>query len=168
MSIGYYDESLRNLQKSIKLNPNFADTYAILSANYGSKILLSPWRAMYLMRRSEKELKNAFAIEPSNPRIWLQRGIAEYHTPKILGGGKRQALMSLNKALAFYQNEESRNPRCLEWGEGEAHIWRGNIFKALGEYTKARAAYDQALRINPKNRWLKDILIPQLGAVQSS
>jgi len=95
--VRYFDEALVHLDKSQRLNPTSSEPHIILSATYGSKIKVSPWKGVFLGRRAEDEIRKALEMEPTNPRAWLHRGIAESFTPSLLGGGKKMAMKSLQK-----------------------------------------------------------------------
>ena len=153
-SVRYFDEALVHLDKSRRLNPSSAEPHILLSATYGSKINVSPWKGIFLGRRAEDEIRIALEMEPTNPRAWLHRGIAEYFTPDLFGGGKKAAMKSLQKSLELYKNEKNLSSEHLQWGEDEAHIWIGIIHKDWGEMKASKASYDAALELNPKNRWL--------------
>jgi len=162
-SVRYFDEALVHLDKSQRLNPNSSEPHIIRSATYGSKIKVSPWKGVFLGRRAEDEIRKALEMEPTNPRAWLHRGIAESFTPGLFGGGKKVAMKSLKKSLDLYKNEKNLSPEHLQWGEDEAHIWIGIIYKDWGQMKESKASYDAALELNPKNRWLTDVLIPDLA-----
>ena len=162
LSVRYFDDAIIHLEKSKLLNPNFVDSHTILSATYGSKIRVIPGKAVFLGGRAEDELKVALEMEPSNPRAWLHRGIGEFFTPRLFGGGKKTALKSLQKALELYKEEQRLDPEDLQWGEDEAHIWVGIVYKDWQQFKKAKVSYDAALEVNPQNLWLSDFLIPEL------
>jgi len=166
-SVRYFDEALVHLDKSQILDPNFTETHIILSAIYGSKIKDSPWKGMFLGRRAENEIRKALEMEPTNPRAWLHRGIAESFTPGLFGGGKEVAMKSLQTALELYEQEENMSPENLQWGKDEAHIWIGIIYRDWGRVNKAKESYDIALELNPNNKWLTDFLIPELARASS-
>jgi len=166
-SVRYFDEALVHLDKSQRLNPNSSEPHIILSATYGSKIKVSPWKGVFLGRRAEDEIRKALEMEPTNPRAWLHRGIAESFTPGLFGGGKKVAMKSLKNSLELYNKEKNLSSEHLQWGEDEAHIWIGVIYKDWGQMKESKASYDAALELNPKNRWLIDFLIPELAQASS-
>lgn len=65
----------------------------------------------------EDHLDKAKEMNPDNPRIYLQRGISKYYTPKMFGGGKKAAMPYFEKAQTLYAKEEAGNIDQPYWGK---------------------------------------------------
>jgi hypothetical protein len=64
----------------------------------------------------EANLASARAINPSNPRINYLKGVAVFHTPKMFGGGKKNALEYLQKAEEQFAQEKESSIIKPHWG----------------------------------------------------
>ena len=65
----------------------------------------------------EANLTSARAINPSNPRINHLKGVAVFYTPKMFGGGKKNALEYLQKADEQFVQEKETSILNPHWGE---------------------------------------------------
>ncbi|NDF60156.1 MAG: hypothetical protein EB100_03665 [Crocinitomicaceae bacterium] len=65
----------------------------------------------------EKNLTSARAINPNNPRISHLKGVAVYFTPKMFGGGKKNALEYLLKSEELFKAETETSILKPHWGE---------------------------------------------------
>ena len=66
----------------------------------------------------EANLASARAINPSNPRINHLKGVAVFHTPKMFGGGKKNAMEYLQKAEEQFAQEKETAVVKPHWGKG--------------------------------------------------
>ena len=66
----------------------------------------------------EEHLDSAKALNPDNPRIYLQRGIAKFYTPKMFGGGKKAATPYFEKAQGLFEKEAGGDIAKPYWGKG--------------------------------------------------
>ena len=64
----------------------------------------------------EKNLSAARAINPNNPRIAHLKGVAVYFTPKMFGGGKKNAIEYLLKAEELFKTETETSVLKPHWG----------------------------------------------------
>jgi hypothetical protein len=64
----------------------------------------------------EKNLTSARSINPNNPRIAHLKGVAVYFTPKMFGGGKKNALEYLLKSEEQYKLETESSVLKPHWG----------------------------------------------------
>jgi hypothetical protein len=64
----------------------------------------------------EKNLSAAKAINPNNPRIAHLKGVAVYFTPKMFGGGKKNAIEYLLKAEELFKTETETSVLKPHWG----------------------------------------------------
>ena len=53
-----------------------------------------------------QNLEKAKELNPDNPRIYLQRGISKFYTPKMFGGGKKAAAPYFEKAQGLFAKEQ--------------------------------------------------------------
>ncbi len=157
----YLEEGIRHLERTIDSHPGWAEAHALLGSSYGLMAGLRPISGMWLGPKSTALFKKARTLDESNPRVYLQEGIAKLHTPAIWGGGKQEALELLQKAVERFDRERP-DPLMPGWGHSEAFAWIGIIEKELGNPDRARTYYQRALEINPENGWVKNRLMDEL------
>lgn len=63
----------------------------------------------------EENLKLAKEVNENNPHIYLLKGIATYYTPKMFGGGPKNAKSYMEKAQAKYELVTSQAPDQPYW-----------------------------------------------------
>ncbi|MBS1614728.1 MAG: hypothetical protein JST06_01265 [Bacteroidetes bacterium] len=64
----------------------------------------------------EAHLEKAKELNADNPRIYLEYGITKFYTPKMFGGGKKEALPYFEKAKALYAKENQNDIEKPYWG----------------------------------------------------
>ncbi|HEY2388483.1 MAG TPA: hypothetical protein VGK30_16120 [Candidatus Binatia bacterium] len=79
----------------------------------------------------------ALELDPRNAMAHVGAGIGKLETPAMFGGSMQEAL------------REFRLARELDAGCEEAWIWEGITQRRQGDASAARAALQQALRVNP-------------------
>jgi len=100
-----------------KLDPTNQETYILgallanarLSVDGGSR-----WKVQGDI--FEANLASARAINTSNPRINHLKGVAVFNTPKMFGGGKKNALEYLQKAEEQFSQEKETSILKPHWG----------------------------------------------------
>lgn len=63
------------------------------------------------------DISKAKELNPNNPRIYYLQGDGIYHTPKMFGGGEKNALPYFQKADTLYQSETDTNIFVPSWGK---------------------------------------------------
>ncbi|MEP7347687.1 MAG: tetratricopeptide repeat protein, partial [Gemmatimonadaceae bacterium] len=136
---------------------------ALLGATLGQKIAVgvNPLTAMRLGRRSNAELDRAAQRGPTNPRVFLVRGIGALFKPKIVGGGVDKAAAELERAITYFETDSADAP-LPSWGHSELYQWLGMTRVRQGRVPEARAAYLRALDLNPGNVFVRDSLLSGL------
>jgi tetratricopeptide (TPR) repeat protein len=148
------------LEQSLAARPT-AETHALLSTILGQEIGLDASTAPTLGPRVQQEMNAAIAMGPSNPRVWLLRGIQSIYTPAQYGGGLTNAESQLNRAVALFAADNPVAP-SPSWGRAEAYVWLGQVLQKQNRKTEARAAYQQALTLQKDYPWVKYSLLPSL------
>ncbi len=154
------DEAQRSLEASIDAEPT-PESLALLASVLGQKIGSSAIRGMTLGPRSGILMGRAVQMAPSNPRVWLMRGIGAKFTPKLFGGGLERAEEHLERAATLFEHD-APPPPLPAWGRGEVWTWLGQVYAQAGREEEARTAYMKALKLEPTNGWVRDVLLPAL------
>ena len=141
------------LEALVKLTPDSAESWALLSTTYGMRIGMRPIRrGMTMGPKSDAAIERAMALEPKNPRVLVIYAIGKLHTPALFGGGRDKAVEALDQALAVLAANGSGR---YAWGEADAYIWRGIAQQRDGNLELAAADYDAALNAVPSHGWAK-------------
>jgi tetratricopeptide (TPR) repeat protein len=157
-----YLEQAESILKESATKQPIAETYALLSSVIGQQIGSNPLRGMTLGPRSNAAMDDALARGPNNPRVWLLRGIGARFTPKLFGGGDERAEEYLRRAIQLFENDRV-SPPAPSWGRDDAWAWLGQILEEKGQWDGARRAYEEALRAEPRNGWVREELLANLS-----
>lgn len=107
-----------------------------------------------LLARAEKALKD-------NPRVLLFKGISLLNTPAAFGGDPAKGALLLQQAADMFAKADAAAPGP-QWGRADALTWLGLAKQKAGDVTAARAAWEQALALEPDYGWVKFALLPSL------
>lgn len=157
----YLEDGIQRLDAAIARQPDFPDAHSLLSSLLGIKIGLTPWLGITLGAKSAGEMETARKLAPENPRNELISGISAFFTPRLFGGGQEKAQAALERAVTLFATTRNDNPIWPDWGHDEAHAWLGLIFQESASPEKAKFHFDEALKINPQNNWVKYVLLPK-------
>ncbi len=155
------DDAERDLTRSNELRP-LPESTALLGAVSAQRITGALSMARFGFK-AERLLDAAMELDATNPRVWLLRGISAFHKPSAFGGGMDRAAADLAKAAALFARAKPAAD-APSWGRSETHAWLGRAHDARGRPDLARAEYTAALRLAPSYRWVRDDLLPMLGA----
>jgi tetratricopeptide (TPR) repeat protein len=137
------------------------ESHALRSGALGMMIGSNPIKGMTLGPKSGDEMEKALAMDPTNPRVWLLRGIGAINTPEMFGGGLDKAEDFLKRSISFFAKDKPQPP-APSWGAHEAHTWLGQVYAKQGKVAEARAEYEKALAIEPNDMWVRMSLLPAL------
>ena len=159
-------ESALACLERVRGEPWESEAAALQSGILGQLIGLRGGRAgMTLGPRSARLLEQAARKAPASPRVILFRGVARLNTPPLWGGDRKDAVKLVQQAVARFAvpPAASAGPR---WGRAEALAWLGVTRKQTGDVAGARAAWEEALALEPDYARVKSVLLPSLGEKQ--
>jgi tetratricopeptide (TPR) repeat protein len=159
------DEAQAALEQALAANPRDAEAHALLGAVYGAKISASPVKALTLGPKVAAAFSRAEKLAPRNPRVALQKGISLFFVPRALGGGAESAERELRRAASLF-DQEPETKAWPYWGHADVYAWLGRTLAQQGEKEGARAAYRQALALEPDYVWVRSVLLPELGGTR--
>jgi len=89
------------------------------------------------------------------------RGVSRFNTPAQWGGNQGEGMKLLQQAVDAFaaQDAAAAGPK---WGHAEALTWLGLAKQKLGDIDAARAAWTQALALEPEYAWVKYVLLPSV------
>ena len=148
------------LQESLAAQP-LAETHALLAMIMGRMIGLDQIYSPTLGPQIPQEMNAAVSLGPTNPRVWLLRGIQSFYTPTQYGGGLPVAETQLNTAIELFATDNP-TPPAPAWGKAEAYVWLGQVYQKQNRIAEARAAYNKALSVQHDYPWVTYSLLPSL------
>jgi len=103
----YLDEADNYLAEAIRLLGKETDeTHVVAAICANARLAVKPQaRFQKYGKIFDEQLEAAKAINPDNPRIYLERGISKFYTPKMFGGGKKAAAPYFEKAQTIFAKE---------------------------------------------------------------
>jgi tetratricopeptide (TPR) repeat protein len=110
---------------------------------------------------SSQLLAQASAAAPISPRVLIFRGQSLLFTPPEYGGDPAESAALLQQAVDRFAAPDSHPPGPA-WGHADALAWLGIARQKTGDLAAARAAWQQALAIEPNFAWVKFVLLPSL------
>ena len=106
------------LEKVKQLQPKNEETFILGALLANARLVVdggSRWKQQGDIFNTN--IDAAIAINPANPRIYHLKGVATYFTPKMFGGGSKNALVYLDKAKTLFVNQVNGNITVPYWGE---------------------------------------------------
>lgn len=159
-----YQEALKWLDKAVEKNP-IAESHALRAATMGQLIGGSAIRGMRYGMAAGKADDEATALGRDNPRVLLLQAVGTWFKPSMYGGGEDKARAILQRALTAFERDTPA-PAMPSWGRAEALAWHGQWELKAGRAASARAAYEQALALEPEYGWVKYVLLPAVPAAR--
>lgn len=118
--------------------------------------------SMRLEPLAYRQLDEALALAPDDPRVALLNGIARLDAPRPYGGGLTEGEEELRRAIVLFGGDSARPP-APSWGRADAHIWLGIALARQGQRDEARASFLRALEFAPGHTWVTSTLLPQVA-----
>jgi tetratricopeptide (TPR) repeat protein len=134
------DSAIENTQRSINLDGSFADAHALLADLYGRKIGYGGMlTGMRLGPKADTKTKRTLQLDPNDPRIYAVLGRRQLYSPRIFGG-------DIDKAIDSFRKSTKLDPHY-----DESFVWLAIAYAKKGDSNSAKAAVDEALRLNNRN-----------------
>ena len=158
------DALLARSEKRLALPETFALRASVAGQLIGTS--RNPIDGMRLGPRSGALMDRAAEGDGArNPRVWLLKGMGALYTPAMFGGGLDRAAAHLQRALELFPADRPAPP-APAWGRADAYVYLGQVEAKRGDRDAARAAYRQALALQPDHAWVKHVLLPALDRAQ--
>jgi hypothetical protein len=131
----YLDDADQYLADAIRLVGKQNDETHVLGAVIANaRMAVKPMeRYQRFGKIFDEQLDSAKALNPDNPRIYLERGIGKFYMPKMFGGGKKAAEPYFTKAKELFAKEAKDDILKPYWGEGANNYFLGLIGKGGDE-----------------------------------
>jgi hypothetical protein len=106
------------LEKVKQLQPKNEETFILGALLANARLVVdggSRWKQQGDIFNAN--IDSAKTINPNNPRIYHLKGVALYFTPKMFGGGAKNAFEYLEKAKTLFSTKMNGNILIPSWGE---------------------------------------------------
>lgn len=113
----YTESGFANLDKSILVRDDFADSYVLRYALQFNRWVYEQDKMNDIIAASEEAKTKAEKLEPDNPRLYLMDGISTFYTPEMFGGGAKKALTLLEKSLDLFGKRVEKETWYPDWGK---------------------------------------------------
>ncbi len=108
----YVDDALAHAKALQTLTPKDGEGWALEASFLGFKTMSPDADIMTLGRQMLAGMERAVKLSPTNPRVWLLRGINTFYTPPAFGGGPDRAIPMLAKAAELAAAETPADDRA--------------------------------------------------------
>jgi len=151
------DAAVTALERAAKLDPQHAESHALLGTLYGMKIDGNLLRALRFGPRVAKHRDRAMEFGAGNARVRYLLGLCLFHTADK-PAARRKALAELLAAEKLFELETQRIPQPFEprWGRSSCRTFIGRTYELLGQGAEASVYYRQALAEHPADHLARD------------
>lgn len=118
----YISLARKQIESGLKIKPDETELLVLQVMLYYAEMSIDPMKGMTLMGEANELLSRAKAINPDNPRIYLEEAEAIYNMPPEFGGGRKKALPLLLVAREKFNNFTSVNFMAPDWGKDRCEL----------------------------------------------
>jgi tetratricopeptide (TPR) repeat protein len=136
--------------------------YAYRSAFYGYRISFNKLSAPVNGAKSLSNAKKSIELDSENYFGYVQIGNAYFYMPQAFGGSKRTAFENYDKARKLMEKDLSLTRG--NWNYLSLLVTIAQSHTYLKEFEKAKAEYENILKIEPGFGYVKNELYPDLLA----
>lgn len=151
-----------NLSKLEKAGFRMPVLNAYRSAFYAFRISLNTISAPFNGPKSLDHAKRAVELDANNYFGYTQLGNAYFYMPGAFGGSKKTAFENFSKARSLMEKDPALTNG--NWNYLSLLVTIAQSHAYLEEYEKAKAEYENILKIEPAFLYVKDDLYPKLLA----
>lgn len=106
----------QQIESGLKLQPEESELMVLKVMSYYAEMAIDPMKGMTLLGEANALIDYAKALNPENPRIYLEQAEAIYAMPVEFGGGKDKALPLLLLAREKFDKFVPADPLTPDWG----------------------------------------------------
>ena len=141
------EDAIANVEQSLRLNEKSADAHSLLADLYGRKIGfgIGMFAGPKFGPKLKAENQRAQELDGNNPRVFASLGRQYLNAPKMFGG-------DIDKAIESFRKSTQLDPRS-----DETFVWLAIALRKKGDATGAGQAFEQALRLNPRSAFAKQL-----------
>jgi len=143
----YAEAGIRPAQRAVEEDDKNPEYHRLLGELCGQVIPANPiFGALKYGNCARDEIHKAIELNSRFALAYVTQGVGDYYLPESMGGGSNLALQEFDKAIS------------LDSHLAEAYLWKGIVLRKQNRYAEARAALEQALKLDPDRLWAKQEL----------
>jgi hypothetical protein len=161
----YTESGLSNLEKSILVRDDFADSYILKYALNFNRWIYEQDKMADIMQQSSEAKEKAEKLDPENPRLHLMDGMATFYMPEAFGGGAKKSTPIFEKSMESFNKRVEKEAYYPEWGKDLTYGFLAMSYTKRdddGDKKKATDLYDKATKELPESSFLKVYIKKQL------
>lgn len=141
----FAEQGMKFGEKAVAMQPDTAENYRVLGTLYGQAVtdLMS---GLTYGPKARDAINTAVEKAPKSSAMYVARAVGNYYLPPQLGGGAKNAIPDLEKAIQL----DSKN--------AEAWLWLGISLRKENRNADARQAFTKALSLEPGRVWIQQQL----------
>lgn len=147
------------ISQVLAVSPKNSTAYAFKGSFIGFRISMSKLKAITLGSESSANLKKGYEIDPQNIQVIVDKANALYHTPKLFGGDKNEALKLFQKSLKLIENSKNTTNN---WFYLNVLTLTARAYESLNQNQQALQLYEKILLFEPDYKRVKNELLPAL------
>lgn len=153
----YIDKAEKLINEVLRKSPANATAFAYKGSFTGFRIGISKFKAISLGPESNASIEKALKIDPDNVQAIVDKGNSLFHTPKLFGGDKKEAVRLFQKAATILEkNAAAKN----NWFYLNVLTLIARAYEQTGNYSMALHSYKKILTFEPDYQWVKNELYP--------
>ena len=145
----YLEDCIAELRLVVRRQPGNAEAHALLGSCYGMSTLYSVLGTVTRGLEARRQMALARRLAPDNPWVVMQDGLADWATPRLVGGNRELALAKLERAAGLFTQAVTAGSDAASWGAAEAWQQLGLRYRELGRLEAAEAAIARARALTP-------------------
>lgn len=118
----YLSLAQQQIESGLKINPEETELMVLKIMSYFGEMAIDPMKGMSLLGEANALIDRAKAINPGNPRIYLEQAEAVYNMPTEYGGGKDKAMPILLEAKEKFDTFVPSDQLVPNWGKDRCEL----------------------------------------------
>jgi len=118
----YLSLARQQIESGLKINPEETELMVLKVMSYYGELAIDPTKGISLLGEANALIDRAKAINPGNPRIYLEQAEAIYNMPVEFGGGKDNAMPILLVAKEKFDTFVPVNQLMPNWGKDRCEL----------------------------------------------
>lgn len=118
----YLSLAQQQIESGLKINPEETELMVLKVMSYYGELAIDPTKGLSVLGEANALIDKAKAINPGNPRIYLEQAEAIYNMPVEFGGGKDKAMPILLVAKEKFDTFVPVNDLVPNWGKDRCEL----------------------------------------------
>jgi tetratricopeptide (TPR) repeat protein len=165
----YTESGFSNLDKSILVRDDFADSYILRYALNFNRWVYEQDKMADIIAQSGEAKDKAQKLDPENPRFYLMDGMSTFYMPEAFGGGAKKSTPIFEKSVEMFNKRVEKEAYYPDWGKDLTYGYLAMSYAKRdddGDKKKAADLYEKALKEFPDSSFLKGYVKKQLDEMK--